>query len=139
MLQCNLNKSKSNQIKFRMDFQLREIFCCRKFSLSFFSIVGLHAELSYSEARNSKKACGIFWQRNILRNWKSRPRVQWHGRRQIYSLLVTSYTVIFEHLAKPHNSFKNVTIWHWKLPCHFVRSEADLSYLFQARHQKSLQ
>ena len=48
-------------------FQLREILRCRKFSLSFFSIVSDHAELMF---KIQKKPCEIFRQRNISRNWK---------------------------------------------------------------------
>ena len=56
----------------RLDFHLREIFRCRKFSLSFFSIVSDHAELNYSELRTQKKAYEIFRQRTIsLGKWKS--------------------------------------------------------------------
>ena len=40
----------------RLDFHLREIFCCRKFSLRFFSILSDHAELSYFGAQNSKES-----------------------------------------------------------------------------------
>ena len=52
---------------FKAGFQLREILRCRKFSLSFFSIVSDHAELMF---KIQKKPCEIFRQRNISRNWK---------------------------------------------------------------------
>ena len=37
------------------EFQLREIFSCRTFFHSFFSIVSDHAEINYSDVQNSKE------------------------------------------------------------------------------------
>ena len=56
-------------MEIKAGFQLREIFRCRKFSLSFFSIVSDHAQLMF---KIQKKTCKIFRQRNISCNLKSR-------------------------------------------------------------------